>query len=1311
MRAILTVIVNSVVNYFQSTTENNNIMAERIINYELINAHPDVTNTRFSRTIISRDYEITHNLTENTNLFDVEFEIDQMFNEIITPLLQNARENDIITGYIFHNRLQTPIFVVPQRVLYFKRHHKSKFLESAFNVIQSNKTILLDGRLSIEISITRPVSNIGVQVMMTAGDKNREKLSVVRINTIDKDCLLRAVCVARYYKENDVKNKKVRDAIRAQNKQRELARQLAQQCAVTYGKPLNIPDVQKIQSHLSEYQIVLIESHNNTVKFTGDILPNYWYERKQLYLLWTENSGNTSHVDVITNITAFLSSPTKHIRSFCLPCGIGFQWHYFHNCDFTCNKCKTQPPHNDSNTISCSLCNRDFKGQQCFDAHKLEINKNVSVCINFTKCLKCKLVYNRNKQHVCKRPICEKCGKQVQEKYHKCFIQPMNAKRVKLEDGITKIFIFYDIETCFDRTMHKYMQIPVLLHAETYCYLCLNNDTLDRPDDCDLCGEKSNTFTGFSCVENFMKYLTDISKNAKKSAANVFVLAHNAKGFDNNFILREVVEKNYMDMHVILQGSKLLRMKVGNVKFIDTLSFLNMPLRSLPKAYGCQQLAKGFFPHSIHTKKNVNYKGYFPSMAKFGLDYMKPEEAKELRDWWVVERQSYLDNNMVYDLAAELKKYCKNDVQVLAKCFLTFRREMIAINNIDPCTRAFTLASVAMEVFRTNMLQQNKIAITPINGYTNNRNQSKVAKSWLDFLVKQNNIVIHREHEINGQFVDGYCFENSTVYEFNGCLFHGHDCPINAGKDRNQPLDMLDNKTLNQILEKSNKRISELQSEYTVVIKCECEFNQEMSRNEFLAKYIKQRKAYYSRRDKSGGGINARSAFFGGRTNCISHYHKCTDDSTIHYIDFKSLYPYVLKYRNFPIGHPRVITEHFDLSLRSYFGIIKCIILPPKDLYLPVLPVRVNKKLVFPLCQTCASEMNQTTCTHTDAERQLTGCWVISEVIEAMECGYVIKNTKHIIEVWDFKESSGKLFQEYVNTFLKLKQESEGFPAYIQNHEEKNQYIDQFNEVEHVLMNYESIVSNPAKRSVSKLLLNTLWGKFAQTPNLPQTKICRDYRSRWDLLTNDKVNILSDTQLTPEVAIVNYTQSDETKLNPGKTSVVLAAFVTSYARIKLYSVLKQLNRRVLYFDTDSVIYSVGPDDRKIPCGSFLGDLVDEVESKFGDMACINEFASLGPKTYCLNIRKADATEESIIRAKGITLNKGTVKLINVKSMIEMAHKFINGQHEVLHVPQMVFRCTKTRQLYTEYIKKQFRAISEKRRLCANGTTLPFGYVE
>ena len=71
---------------------------------------------------------------------------------------------------------------------------------------------------------------------------------------------------------------------------------------------------------------------------------------------------------------------------------------------------------------------------------------------------------------------------------------------------------------------------------------------------------------------------------------------------------------------------------------------------------------------------------------------------------------------------------------------------------------------------------------------------------------------------------------------------------------------------------------------------------------------------------------------------------------------------------------------------------------------------------------------------------------MIFELKKAIETGYKLIET---YEIWHFdettkydpKESEGGLFAGYINKFLKIKQESSGWPSWCTNDEEKMKYI------------------------------------------------------------------------------------------------------------------------------------------------------------------------------------------------------------------------------------------------------------------------------
>ena len=83
-------------------------------------------------------------------------------------------------------------------------------------------------------------------------------------------------------------------------------------------------------------------------------------------------------------------------------------------------------------------------------------------------------------------------------------------------------------------------------------------------------------------------------------------------------------------------------------------------------------------------------------------------------------------------------------------------------------------------------------------------------------------------------------------------------------------------------------------------------------------------------------------AFNGEHTEAFTLFQK---DQDISYVDVTSLYPYINKTGKITIVHPEIVTEGFT-DIQQYEGLIKCKILPPRGLYIPVLPVKNEKQIV-----------------------------------------------------------------------------------------------------------------------------------------------------------------------------------------------------------------------------------------------------------------------------------------------------------------------------------------------------------------------------
>ena len=113
------------------------------------------------------------------------------------------------------------------------------------------------------------------------------------------------------------------------------------------------------------------------------------------------------------------------------------------------------------------------------------------------------------------------------------------------------------------------------------------------------------------------------------------------------------------------------------------------------------------------------------------------------------------------------------------------------------------------------------------------------------------------------------------------------------------------------------------------------------------------------------------------------------DFKNIYNLTFQvSLYPWCNFTGPYPVKHPKIIrpepmkvdwTHPDDVQ---YEGLIKCKIIAPKGLYLPVLPFRIpdDQRLLFPLCVKCAQKFKtehticfeEYSCPHKDEDRFFT---------------------------------------------------------------------------------------------------------------------------------------------------------------------------------------------------------------------------------------------------------------------------------------------------------------------------------------------------
>jgi hypothetical protein len=869
---------------------------------------------------------------------------------------------------------------------------------------------------------------------------------------------------------------------------------------------------------------------------------------------------------------------------------------------------------------------------------------------------------------------------------HKCFIlteqQKQERMKIKYEQKRNG-YIFFDYETYVD--VERGIHVPNLIVAKRICEQCLDSSTL-----CETCSQVYK----FDNNIDFCKWLM--------SHTHTIALAHNLKGYDGvfiaNYCINNLTSRDAFPA-MIATPTKLLEIKFRGVRIIDSYSFISSALDKFPSTFDIPEMKKGFYPHLFNKPANADYVGPYPDESYYGTQYFSITKKAEFDEFYQRVRQDTFDNRK------ELHDYCVSDVEILAAGCLKFRQIIMEKTKrdefdrgVDPFQVSITIASLCNHIYRRNFMKPNTIAVIPEHGYNPTQNTSRKCRQWLRYTEMREGIFIQSadnvgEKRVDKYLLDGYCEETKTAYEFHGCYWHG--CPKCY-----QPAtyNTIKNFTMRYIYKCHEERRSKLLKIFDaqgikLVEKWECAYKLDTASNIDQSNYIKN--------NPIEEPLIPRDALFGGRTNAFRLHYKCKPGEKIKYYDITSLYPAVQKQEQYPIGHPEILKNPETTSIAEFFGIVKCSVLPPASLYAPVLPARINKKLMFTLCTKCAEDQHKdgNICKHPLRERMLHGTWTTVELQKAIEMGYVIAK---IQEVWHWREK-GDLFSEYVNTCIKGKQEASDFPKGCETEEQKIQFCLDYYKNEGIKLDYEKIKKNTGARTIFKSLVNNLWGYLAMNCNKTKHKFIKTEAQLIQMMADDSYIIHEVIPcLNNEMMQVYYAVNSEMFLGGITTNVCVASFVTSYGRLRLYNEIEKLGHRCLYFDTDSIIFISRDGEYEPPLGDLLGQFTNEIDPKDGEY--IVEFVSAGPKNYAYTLN----TGVTKCVVKGICLNRIAGLTINYDSIKNIV---CGNQNSKLFVDQRTFKRNKhTWEITTEEFKKCYGFVYDKRQLFPDLTTLPFGFV-
>ena len=804
----------------------------------------------------------------------------------------------------------------------------------------------------------------------------------------------------------------------------------------------------------------------------------------------------------------------------------------------------------------------------------------------------------------------------------------------------------------------------------------------------------------------------------KKRERPVIVLFHNLKGFDGVFILNALYQDSRRVINQACMGAKVLTFKTGSITFKDSLCFLPFPLSAFPSTFGIKEIKKGYFPHAFNTPENQAYVGSIPPKQYYDPEGMKTKDKEAFEEWHDKQSEEF-------DMQKELEAYCRSDVALLKAGCEAFVAQFKQEADFNPFERCATIASACNLYWRRSIEEGTdaaKIAVHPLRGWHGAQvNQSRAALEWLTYQESRlpNAERVERiRHARNGgekrvktskgrEHVDGWDKKDNTVFEFLGCLWHG--CPRCYPNKRDMRPSIMPDRSPNEAYRATQEKLRRLEAEkYTVKSIRECEWAEKKKEDPEVKAFVRGLKWV--------DPLQPRDAFFGGRTGAVALHHDVSDSGEkIFYVDVTSLYPWVNKTCEYPLGHPDIISNPTLEEFEEYFGLAKVTILPPAELFHPVLPVRIGEKLTFPLCAACVKVEQakpllerEATCGHSREERMLVGTWCTPEIEKARDMGYKLVE---VHEVWNFEKGESGLFAEYVDAWLKIKTEASGWPMSCVTEEEKWSYIRRFEEREGVRLEYGKVEPNPGLKATAKLMLNSFWGKFGQRENLPQVQQCTNPDQLYKIIDDDTLEVQNIRFCTEDVIEVVYVNKEDVNkedaiLPNNRTNVFIAAFTTCHARLKLYSYLQTLGEQVLYYDTDSVIYKWSAGLPKVPTGDYLGDLKDELN---GDH--IVEFVSGGPKNYAYHT-EGKKTE---CKVRGFTLNVRGKEVLNFNTMKRTILAVLKeGKPNPLELtnPTHFKRDTVNKGIGIVPQTKKYGLVFEKRVVDpTTKSSLPFGYFQ
>lgn len=999
--------------------------------------------------------------------------------------------------------------------------------------------------------------------------------------------------------------------------------------------------------------------------------------------VWSTNTA-VKHVDAVPRLERFLLRGLKAetMSRFCISCfqfytrkrgcafcaqlieegrSLNFTCSQCHACTNSCLACRRihlecSSQSDDARQIRCE-CGAMCNGAVCYGMH-------ASTCRRTKRFALCGICGAWEHSGSCDYVVCQGCDQPVarkQWKNHNCVLKPSTLRKP------SEKIACYDFECYVDENGEH---VPYLL-VVWFVY----NDPVEE-QGIGYWSKYRQVFNDRYVYVFFDENLSQFGTFLKlKVLKDYCFLAHNGKAYDH-VILQAMLLKAEIPYEQTRRGRKILELNCPSLRltFRDTLCFIPTSLRDMPKNFGIQEFAKGHFPHRYMTKERVEelrrtawigpkptleeyIDPFFTRWGRSGQLFVE-EVTAFYEKTWPVERT-------VWDVRHEAILYCVSDVLVLGEVVQKFRSAMADLTRqgcglfLDPF-KYMTLPSAVFDYYMACCMNEGDIAV--IDRYRAFLQQQRILAfvttaqlSWKldnEERLREGCKQLHTQNHaliLNRLFVFRNCYETGCVT----CVGQG----VHARSGRAFS-------TLSRQFDQYVAGLTREYSNYTLIV---------LTEHEWEVQKLEPRWAFASQSWEclKYVPLDPRQAYKGGKveTYCVlNNKHSMAVDDVV------SLYPSMMLGTHFspsmhvekdtqnktpfPVGLAVSMYEQLQKNrLRSEFrwesmhGVASVLILPPRNLYAPLLSYRVpsliqssSYETLYGLCRSCM-ESRQQVCTHEDPlERAIHGTFTTVEIAEAVSIGYTVLQ---VADIWKFEKASTDLFRTFLIPFIRAKvcskrdglvDDAGRFTAmgletvrFLESLDGKKTSQDEFQ-------------NRPAFRTVAKLSQNAVYGKFGQRERQTshQTffqsqrgqllKLLADVNyevQHVELMGNEDANLFCN---------VVYEQRDAATTGHFRKSDIIAAYVTAHARIYLNRRERECSMEKFdvmeepllgYVDTDS-IFRLQVHEGACPYrqGYRVGDMEPEKQG-------LRKWVSFGRKAYLYE----DAQGRRTCKLKGVTLSQ------------------------------------------------------------------------